>query len=1088
MPRQVLNRSSQRRRRRRRRLIVVVVLVVVGLVVINLWTLFGERHLTARVREILDARLAYPYELDRVRFGLLDGLTIENLRIESPKADAPHQNMVEVETIHLEFALRRWLTGGSPIRRVTLSHPQVYVAIEEDLSSPLARILRPADDASADLEIPEIVVEDLEVRTCPQSLFQMKEPLEVDHFSLTLYGDEEYRFSGTAKYPLVRRVRVSGTGDREDHTFEGKIDVTRVLLDETVRERLPERFRSVWDEYRPTGMANASLDFSLSEGRIADWRVEVEIIEASMQLAEPPLALSSVHGSVEILPESDARRLEGDALAPPSALRSPGRLRTLTPLRGRAFGGEAKIEGGLEFHESEVVADSIHVELDHMPLEEQTRQLLRGPLRDAFDQLRPQGFVSIDLTVSGPDTVLTVDELELEEVTIVPTAFPYPIERVSGVISRSGDRYSVRLDGGAEGTPLRARGHFGLAPTSSLQLELRVERLLADAEIRDALPEGIRQVWELLQPGGVTDFEIRLARESGSSDALLEVELDPTAAFMRYQHFPYTISDIRGRVTVLTDIRFGEQVEAHAREVRLEQLRGSHGDSEVFCDVGEIRFQPFSLDLRLRSPSVAIERDILSALPDEAASFLRGCNLDGRLKTGVMIAFDEERHLEVEVTTEVVPPVRMRYHALPYPLTFLKGTTTYTLSDHSTRFEGLETDPALGPRIRVSGHANPGEEEGEQRNFFLIKVDPGNDVPGLDVSDPVLLESLPTDVRNLLQKLAVVGFATCDLLVDYTHYAQVGDREERQSVDYEGQVEVHDGGCRIGVSVEEIETTLSISGTAGPRPEDNHRFSVLVDGGRFRFSRFLVKDVDASFYYGEEHPIIASGPTAGTGETYLPDAQFYSRLRGPNQTKKALQAYIRDADVYGGSLRGFFFVDVDRNKDFMGSYLAEGIDLSIGGGEIFKSEGIQGRADGEVIFSGAIDAPDRLWGEGRFGISNARLTQIPLMANVLRNPLFGLFEGLDREQNFVREVRGNFTIEPNRFRVHDYGDLELKTGSGVTFRGKGSLDFDLNIDMLLEPQGSLMGLPGLSTIFNKAFRMRLDGPLDDPKSNFAGFQ
>ncbi len=1085
-------RATKRKRRRRRRVIIAVVLLIGSVVALNFWTLLGPQHLEARVREILDEKIAFPYTFDSIRYSIFDGLTIENLAIESPNAavvsglfpdGSVYPNVLEVARVHLDLGLAEVLRGEMPIRRITIVQPRIYVEIDEDLSTPLARMLHPSDtDDPGAVDLPEVIVEDLEVRTCPRSTFKMREPLAVDRFSLTLLDGRDYEFSGIAKYPLVRRVRLSGTGNRDDRTFVGKLEFARLQLDNSVREGLPERFRPVWDEYQPSGMANATVEFSLAEGRIADWRIVVEVIEANLRLTEPSIALESVNGSVEVVPEQAPA---GDAVV---ALSYPGQIRTIDPLRGRAFGGEAELSGSIDLENLEVVDGDLNLHLAHIPLEDTRRYLAGEPaLLEVYDVLGPVGIVSLDLGVTGgPNPVVTLGRVELEDVSL--RVAKYPIENLSGDIVRNENDYAINLAGGTEGMPITVNGTLGAEEGAEAQVHVGVKNIVLNERLRQALPPVLLEVWELLRPGGLTDFDVTIARAEGSSKAIVESVLTPTNASMRYRDFPYQLSSITGKVTVLGDIVFGETTYYDPRLILLGNMRSMHGDSEVYLDAGKIEFktetEPFKLELPIRSPSLLVEDGVIDALPADAAELIRSLNVAGRLDTTVDIGLDPELNLLLDVVAEIKTPVTIAYQYLDYPLTFHKGKATFTYTEETTRFEGFQTHRDHGPEISISGEAGPGAEEKEQLISLQVKVAPGEGHPGLKLDDPVLVKSLPEDARNILEGLAVTGFATCDLTVNYRFFEGRQPEERRQHVVYNGPVRVIDSSCQVGVKIEEINTPFELHGEGGY--ESPHTFTIGTSDGSFRFSRFLVNEVAASFVYGREHDAIRRAreyPNESI-DGYRPNQQIVSRLFGNEQTRQALQLWIRNAKVYDGNLQGLFFVDVGNVRDFMGSFQATEINLAVGGPEIFKADDIKGWASGHVLFSGDLEKPDRLWGEGGFWIKRGRLTKIPLMANVLMNPLWGILDNFDRSRAHVREVEGRFKIASTGFSFAKEDPLQLRS-KAVTLQAWGGMDFDQNIDFIVEPYGSIFGLPIFGPVIDNLSRVRMYGPLEDPKTSAA---
>ncbi|MFN0057679.1 MAG: hypothetical protein ACKVX7_04410 [Planctomycetota bacterium] len=1115
-----------RQLRRRRGLRVASFVLLLGLIAgavaaANIWWLLRPERVRALVAAELTRVLNVPYRLGAIHLGIFDGLIVEGLTIEAP-AGCEERIALEIPRLAARIDVWQYLRGGPVISEVVISNPKVRLELLGDGTVNLQSLLAPANlttpssatptAARRAPRIPKLRVDDLEVVTCSKTIFQMSAPLRIEQFTLESatgllkpLESGDYRFAGTGAYPEVGGITLSGTLTADFARAEATIEILRVRLEERLAQRLPPAIAPFWAAYRPEGVADLTVKSRLENAKFEILNATLDIVEASLTIAEPPVAITSVSGRVELARDE---------------------LRIVEPLRGLAVGGAARLEGGLTFGDWQVQSSQFTLWLEQLPVSGDTRTLLSGDLVGLFDALRPRGRLGLKLSLGGADLGrLALEEVTLDRMDLLPRAFPYPLREISGAVTNMGDGYRIDLNGGEPGRPLSVNGVWRTDPDAASAILLRVQNLACEERLEKAIPGLSRHIYQQFGAQGDVNLEFRLVRtaktataspeaaaDSGFARMRLTVDLEPVAASMSHVAFPYRISDLQGRARFEGHFAAGAAgLEFRADTLVLSDVRGRHGRSLMALDHGGARFarfpgDHFELDLEISSPNLLIEKDLIAAFTPEAAAAIRDFGIDGNFDTRVRIATGANGKIDTSVEAHVNAPVTVRFAPFPFPLHFLTGTVRHDTKSGTTQLSDLGTDPAFGPRIEVSGDHGPyslGDGKPASSGdldpalarplkdelFLSLRVDlaPQLGDPKLDLADAVFVESLPDDLRHLFRSLELKGAASGNLRVNYRYRPQGDGPPATEQTTYSGEVTVASGAANLGVEVSEVAAAMTVFGDAGRRGagdrEPYHELSVHVPAGAFRFSRFQVTNADATFYYGAQHPAVSLSRTGTVDarQSFRLDETFIERLR-PGRVAQDLQVLIRKAEVYGGYLRGFFYVNVGSTRDLRGHFLCDEIDLAKGG-DLFPRKTVSGRAAGEVVFSGSSRAAQDMTGRGWFGVRDGKLNDLPLTSLII-NPIV-LVRMFEADALTIRDMDTRFTIQNGRFHVKEYEDLELKSRA-MRILGKGEMDFDLNLDFWCVPQ-TFGGLPLVSDFFNTIGRRRITGTLDDPKVSVLPF-
>ncbi|MBN1443285.1 MAG: hypothetical protein JXA90_11305, partial [Planctomycetes bacterium] len=808
--------------------------------------------------------------------------------------------------------------------------------------------------------------------------------------------------------------------------------------------------------------AEAALRFDAQEGfRVQD--VRARLVQAEAAPPQLPFAIRGLSGDLRF-----------ESGAPAAAVLSAA---------GEMGGGllVARADARLDPATLRLVDWSAHVEIDSLRLDPRQIGSWDPALRDVLASLQPRGPLRVALSVPAARSwAVDPRDLEIEVVAggmdFAYSAFPYPLTDARFTARVRGGELSV--DRGAsvrcgEGTIALAEGHRFLVELrrgGKVEIDLEASDLALDDRLRGALPLLGRSIWDDLQPGGRASAAITVRREGveAAGAGALEAGVAPLAvrvdarvadARIQYRLFPYEVSAITGGVVY-------SSLEG---KVRMQNLEGSHGEHRIRGE-GEIdlRTEP-RVRLDLSSDDLAIDEDMLAALPDVARRLLLDFRFEGRVKLERVGIDTADLETPVQVLLADVQG-SVNHHGFPYPLRIGGGRFEY---------RGLK-------EIRLRDWRTP--EESRPGIAFGVDVNAARQpcnivyrarIAALDVDDR-FRDALPIPLRELVSDLGLRGEYSGDLEVEHSLFES--DLASSRIIYRAKNVESENAAVSFGIDVAEIRCSGNFEGSCGSGVAAIHSGDILVKSGRF--NRLRLKDGRINFVFGEPHPLLG-GERRGK---YLPPVTFrlpaeYGAILDDKSARSAFQMAVTTDDFYGGQTSGFLFVKAGEGAEFGGHFISRDIDVQQASRDVFavESENISGRASGQVSFRGPRGDSRGIRGDGEGKIVDGRLAELPIFFNILR--LVNLNFDTASATRF-NEIALPFRIEAGEFHS---SAIEIKS-SVMTLSGKGTMDFDGRLDLVLQPSFFPVEIPGLDEILGILKRVlseiRVTGDLGDPKVDF----
>ena len=1069
LPRGVVKPTRTRQLARRRHRIILFLILPLCFAGVLFWVaerVLSPEQLYLRTQALLEDRITTGFGIDQVQWQWPATILVENLVVYSP-AGSRFPELVRIGRLDLDLSLLSLLTGEFEIDRVELDGSTIVLERDDfgDLTllsffrSSTAPMQGPVTFEQSQITVepsgidpPEFAITRLEVQTCPETVAHSPGGLNISQlrFEVSAEDPELWIMDGVAFDSSVKSIRLDGGGRLSLGDFELVLEVAELTLDEEMRRRIPPALRPIWDKYNPSGVASLRHELFFRDAREIRNSMTVNISKGKLQLTDPAVTLESLAGELTITPEAISFR---------------------NPLTGKVFGADARLEGAIELETLQPGASDLRASLKGLSFEPRIYDILPQAGRDIWDTYNPSGDFDFAIEAVGEEFPPQISQASifLRKTDGNYAPYPYPLRDISGEIRYTPDLLEIDLAGGLPETPVRARGSFEMVAFGERHLLIEGMGIPIDDRVRTALGDRFARFYDDYNATGKSDLAITLERLKLGEPLELKVIVKPDQASLSHRLFPYRIDDVRGEIVF----------DVSARKMLLRDLSGMHGISPVDLKAGYVDLVTGDMELPFESSRLVPDEELLAALPDDVEARLRALdilNAGGALDTVVELYRKETPNLGVYVRSRVAEPLQLRYDALPYPLTFHGGQVVFSSTEERVRLDDLYTDPTVSPVIRVSGEIGPDDSEvplGRDASLLAIKlvVDEGPDQRGFSLGDAEFVSSLPADPKAIFEKMKISGEATGTL--DIVHrFGTDLDGTSLQIVQYDARGQVKKAGMDFGINADELSADFEIHG--GIEPGSGHTFSGQLRKLNLNFNKFLATVPDnrtLDFTYGNTHPRLTSQRSA---QLNLPTSWVLERL--PEDRSRLFQAEIGPASIYGGTLDGFFFVDLaQQDGTYAGEILIDGLQLEKGSSNLFGKSEIAGTTRIDTRFAGNVGESGSTYGDGSFSIRNGNLARIPLIAGALINP----FEGLNRRNNKIKAADGEFIIANSAFEFKGMGSLKLDSPTGEIF-GKGKFNFDTSVDLVFEPQ-TLGGTPLISDIANRLLRFRVVGTVDDPE-------
>ena len=330
------------------------------------------------------------------------------------------------------------------------------------------------------------------------------------------------------------------------------VTVNRMPVDQRLHAVLPDHVSAFWDKFLPGGYVDLEGELTFDGTR---WipRAKVTCRDVEFTYYKFPYRLKRARGTIHL--DDQVLHLDLTAFTGTQALAITGKV----------------IEPGPD------AALSMHLTGEKLPYDEALIAAMPDDIGRVLREINGRGTFNLvaDIKKDKPgDPIHSQVQLSLNRASVRYEKFQYPVYDVTGTLHGQGTKIAEdptrwrwsfeNLVGRNASGQISCMGSLLPQDEGGLRLEFVGQALRLDSELRSALPERLRRVWDVVRPQGQINAVSSVQYLKGRPP-VISVRLEPVGASMEPVHFPYRLDKLAGRVIYENG------------KVEWQRLRAQHG-------------------------------------------------------------------------------------------------------------------------------------------------------------------------------------------------------------------------------------------------------------------------------------------------------------------------------------------------------------------------------------------------------------------------------------------------------------------------------------------------------------------------------
>ncbi len=967
------------------------------------------------------------------------GIEIRGLSILEPGAEGPRAELIYCDELFLNCTaeLPDLLAGMPQVTQITIRRPTLRVTQRPDGTWSAVKLL-PLPKFSE--HPPKVIIENgsveifdpLKTPASTLTLRQLSGTLEPPDLASPTPQAREFR--GTFSADHLRGVEVEGllNPDTLAWTIGGAIEGLDISPE--FRDALPGPLASKLTVLKGLrGQGTLSFRVSCNPAAESPYRFDVSgrIVRGRLDDPRLPHPLTDMRAKFSV---------SNDGFA----------VDELFARSGRAVVHNLSVwQAGFELGKSPLW---IQGEIRQMELDRQLFERLPEPLKDQWRKYRPEGQISADVKLHFDGQTWHPDlSVELLDVSFAYYKFPYRLEHGNGILTwreeqQQGDSLEARLTAysGSQEVRLHAKVSNPISgPTGWFKAS--GEDLRLDKKLLDALTDKSRACVSSLNPSGTANFYVHMWRYVPNGPLHKHLEVDLNHCSMRYEKFPYPLSNVRGTLVMDDD------------EWTFHGLEGTNDTGRVVCEEGLLTSpqQGRRLYLRLRATNVPLEEELRDALRPDIQLAWSNLRPRGTVDLRAEVHYlPEEKKLSVGVTAFPQPDsTSIEPVHFPYRLDRLEGVLIY--KDGHVTLEGFKAEH--GP-VKVAAAGGGCDFLPDGSWSFHLK---GLTADGVRLDDRNLIRALPPRLRKAIVELKPSG------LINLNGDLALGGRAGMSGTVRSGWdlTVIFRPGASIdcGVKLENLHGSMKLDGAFDGR----HFYS----RGELAIDSLTYKDLQF---------------TQVMGPLWIDDRQvllgsWVDRRRNEGSPAGASGRKPRPltARLFGGTVYGDGWIMLGSEPRYRFRATLSQADLSRLAQEVIAGrQNLRGKITAIADLHGTGRKLNGLGGQGTIQLRDGDVYQLPLMVDLLKLLSIQL---PDKTAFSTSDIK--FSIKGG----HIYFDDINFRGDAISLFGSGEMDFQQSIRLTFHSivgRGEL-NIPLVKELFTGASQqimlIHVGGTLQNPE-------
>ena len=299
-------------------------------------------------------------------------------------------------------------------------------------------------------------------------------------------------------------------------------------------------------------------------------------------------------------------------------------------------------------------------EVRQLDLDRALMNILPPSMQEQWYMYCPAGQVDADVALSFDGATWQPEVLAVRclNVSFTHHKFPYRLVYGKGSLDLKDDRLRLNLTAYSGSQPVRLTAETLHPFTEPVGwFEAKGDQIQIDEALLAALPEKPSQVVRSLNPRGTINFYVRLSRDKPDEPLQKHLLIAANHCSIRYDKFPYPLSDIRGTLEMFDGAW------------TFRDLEGTNDKARVACEGGLTPgLQGNELVLNLTGRDVALEEDLRNALSPHIQQVWHNLRPRGTVDLSANIRYLSEQN-KFSVGVQVKPqPEKLLDRTSAFPL------------------------------------------------------------------------------------------------------------------------------------------------------------------------------------------------------------------------------------------------------------------------------------------------------------------------------------------------------------------------------------------------------------------------------------
>lgn len=643
--------------------------------------------------------------------------------------------------------------------------------------------------------------------------------------------------------------------------------------------------------------------------------------------------------------------------------------------------------------------------ISNLLLDERLRRRLPPSFRKSYDSVSPSGTADIQgkllfdgVRIWRPQGVVAT----LKNCSGRHIKFPYPVEKVTGLIRQRGEIFDVELAGQAGGQPASLSGYIrNPGPAAECYFAIHADRIPINDTFVAACQPPVQKTLNSLDLEGDITADMTMHRPTGIGQKFtVHIAARVSQATMEFVHFPYRLEKLQG------DVTFSSADQSWL----FQNLSAVHGNAKLAANASFVKREaPGLFQMTLTADNADLDRQLKQALNVKLQKTWDQLSPSGQIKHLVsQIRWVPGQPADISLTEATVTNGELTLSAFPYPLEEVELSFSYANSAVTlTSLAGKHDNTA----VRINGNIAWNEQGDWRVRLDELIVD---DL----VPDRLFRRALPSDLRTVIEEIDPAGPISLDGMVEFR-----GNDQPNSIVTAAWDLNtIHTGGqLKAGIDLKKPYGRLTARGT--------------WDGERVKMTGQI--DLDTLEVRGYQFTNV-QGPYSINGNEVVVGS--YDILH-PDRNQLQPPRVPPDQRVTARAIGGIFTLDAEVELLEEPTYRVK-ITMSEGRLEQYArrymsgAKNLAGVMDGWVDLSGRGSSSDTMTGRGQMRINPAALYELPVILQIAK--VLG-----PTDKTAFRYALLDFNIARSQFR---FNTIDL-VGDSLSLRGRGTTGFDGRLDL-----------------------------------------